>query len=60
MIWLNLLAKTQGKKTRQNLTATADLELLDKPSVSTASKYLEATKATDQMVQTKHRTSCPI
>lgn len=42
------------------LTATVDLELLAKPSVSIASKYLEATKATGQMVQTKHRTSCPI
>ena len=59
MIWLNLLTKTQEKK-RQNLTATVDLELLAKPSVSIASKYLEATKATDQMVQTKHHTSCPI
>lgn len=51
--------REKGKK-RQDLTATVDLELLAKPSVSIASKYLEATKATGQMVQTKHRTSCPI
>ena len=51
---------TKNKKKRQNLTSTVDFELLAKPSVSIASKYLEATKATDQMVQTKHHTSCPI
>lgn len=58
---VEFVGQNTGEKTRQNLTATADLELLAKPSVSIASKYLEATKATDQMVKTKHLcTSCPI
>lgn len=60
MTEVEFVDQTAGGNKRQDLTATVDIELLDKPSVSIASKYLEATKATDQMVKTKHHTSCPI